>query len=163
VKHAANALHILVPLNLSLNACRNPSALHQSLLDTLLTTWRVCPALEHVTMIPCRPHAAQMLDFVTDKDGSQRSLSLFVLVGVLFLEVGRDGLHDLLGLGLVVNGVSVKVPGRAELQLGDTSLFILLDCDLIGLGEVVLFPPHHLDEFFQIFDFLGLRERIKSG
>ena len=104
-----------------------------------------------------------MLDFVTDKDGSQRSLSLFVLVGVLFLEVGRDGLHDLLGLGLVVNGVSVKVPGRAELQLGDTSLFILLDCDLIGLGEVVLFPPHHLDEFFQIFDFLGLRERIKSG
>ena len=104
----------------------------------------------------------QMLHFVTDKDGSQRSLSLFVLVGVLFLEVGRDGLHDLLGLGLVINGVSVKVPGSAELQLGDTSLFILLDCDLIGLGEVVLFPSHHLDEFFQIFDFLGLREKMKN-
>jgi len=93
----------------------------------------------------------------------QRSLSLFVLVGVLLLEGGRDRLHDLLGLALVVDRVRVQVLGRAELQLGDTSLFILLDCDLIGLGEVGLFPPHHLDELFQIFDFLGLQKTSKYG
>ena len=75
---------------------------------------------------------------------------------MLFLEVGRDGLHDLLSLGLVVNLVCVQVLGSAKLQLGDTSLFILLDCDLIGLGKALLFPAHHLDEFFQILDFLGL-------
>ena len=93
---------------------------------------------------------------VSDKDGSPRSLSLFVLVGVLLLEVGRDRLHDLLGLGFLQHSVGVEVLGRAKLQLGDTSLFILLDCDLIGLGEALLLAPHHLDEFFQIFDFLGL-------
>ena len=86
----------------------------------------------------------------------QRSLSLFVLVGVLLLEVGGDGLHDLVGLVLVIDGVRVQVLRRAQLQLGHSSLLILLDCDLIGLGQVCLFPPHHLDEFFQIFDFLGL-------
>ena len=87
---------------------------------------------------------------------SLRSTSLAVLIGVLLLECGRDGLHDLLSLALVVNGVSEEVSGSAELQLGDTSLG-LLDCDLIGLGEVGLLPSHHLDEFFQIFDFLGLQ------
>ena len=90
--------------------------------------------------------------------GCQRSLSLFVLVGVLLLEVGWDGLHDLLSLALVVDGVRVQVLGGAELQLRDASLFILLDCDLIGLGEVVLLPSHHLDELFQVFDLLGLRK-----
>ena len=82
---------------------------------------------------------------------------------MLLLEVGWDRLHDLLSLTLVVDGVCVEVPGRAELQLGDTSLPVLLDCDLIGLGEALLFPPHHLDEFFQIFDFLGLKERKKDS
>ena len=77
---------------------------------------------------------------------------------MLLLEVGRDRLHDLLSLALVVNRVSVEVSGRAELQLGDSGLFILLDCDLIGLGEALLLPSHHLDEFFQIFDFLGLKK-----
>ena len=87
----------------------------------------------------------------------RRSLSLFVLVGVLLLEVGGNGLHDLLGLALVVDRVRVQVLGGAELQLRDASLFILLDCDLIGLGKVGLLPSHHLDEFFQILDFLGLK------
>ena len=54
--------------------------------------------------------------------------------------------------------MSVQVLGRAELQLGDTSLLVLLDRDLIGLGEVALFPPHHPDELFQILDFLGLHQ-----
>ena len=93
----------------------------------------------------------------------QRSLSLFVLVGVLLLELGRDRLHDLLSLGLVIDGVRVQVLGGAELQLGDASLFILLDCDLIGLGEVVLLPPHHLDELLQVFDFLGLHTRKETS
>ena len=75
---------------------------------------------------------------------------------MLLLETGRDGLHDLVSLASVIDGVRVEVAGRAELQLGDTSLSVLLDCDLIGLGEALLLPPHHLDEFFQIFDFLGL-------
>ena len=98
----------------------------------------------------------------------QSSRSMF-LVGVLLLEIGRDGLHDLLSLALVVHRVRVEVSGGAQLQLGHTSLFTLLDCDLIGLGEVVLLPSHHLDEFFQIFDFLGLHEsknntnRVRRG
>ena len=92
-------------------------------------------------------------------DGShsqQEELRSLLLVGVDFLEVGRDRLHNLLGLGLVVDAVSVQVAGCAQLQLGDSCLLILLDCDLIGLGKVCLLPSHHLDEFFQIFNFLGL-------
>ena len=54
----------------------------------------------------------QELDQPQNKGGSQRSLSLFVLVGVLLLEVRGDRLHDLLCLGLVVNGVSVELLGR---------------------------------------------------
>ena len=97
--------------------------------------------------------AIQLKSGYSEPDDTDHSL---FLVGVLFLEVGRNGLHDLVGLGLVIDTVGVEVAGRAELQLGHTSLFILLDCDLIGLGKVCLLPPHHLDEFFQIFDFLGL-------
>ena len=93
--------------------------------------------------------------------GSQRSLSLFVLVGVLLLEVGGDRLHDLLSLALVVHGVGVEVPWGAQLQLGHASLSILLDCDLIRLGEVRLLPSHHLDEFFQVLDFLGLDTKTR--
>ena len=85
----------------------------------------------------------------------------FLGVGVDLLEIGRDGLHDLVGLGPVIDGVRVEVARRAQLQLGHTSLFILLDCDLIGLREVRLFPSHHLDEFFQVFDFLGLYEETE--
>ena len=92
----------------------------------------------------------------------RRSLSLFVLVGMLLLEVGRDGLHDLLSLALIVNRVSVEVLGSAQLQLGHTSLSILLDCDLIRLGKVRLLPSHHLDELFQILDFLGLKRNNKA-
>ena len=92
----------------------------------------------------------------------RRSLSLFVLVGVLLLEVGWDGLHDLLSLALIVNRVSVEVLGSAQLQLGHTSLSILLDCDLIRLGKVRLLPSHHLDELFQILDFLGLKRNNKA-
>ncbi len=124
----------------------------------LLTIPITTSALERLTQ-----HQSQKAEAPSQlslRQGScQRSLSLFVLVGVLLLEVGRDRLHDLLSLGLVIDGVSVQVFGRAKLQLGDSSLSILLDCDLIGLGEVLLLPSHHLDELFQIFDFLGLQKR----
>ncbi len=124
----------------------------------LLTIPITTSALERLTQ-----HQSQKAEAPSQlslRQGScQRSLSLFVLVGVLLLEVGRDRLHDLLSLGLVIDGVSVQVFGRAKLQLGDSSLSILLDCDLIGLGEILLLPSHHLDELFQIFDFLGLQKR----
>ncbi len=124
----------------------------------LLTIPITTSALERLTQ-----HQGQKAEAPSQlslRQGScQRSLSLFVLVGVLLLEVGRDRLHDLLSLGLVIDGVSVQVFGRAKLQLGDSSLSILLDCDLIGLGEILLLPSHHLDELFQIFDFLGLQKR----
>ena len=84
----------------------------------------------------------------------------FLGVWVDLLEVGRDGLHDLIGLGPVIDGMRVEVARRAQLQLGHSRLFILLDCDLIGLREVRLFPSHHLDEFFQVFDFFGLYEKV---
>merc|ERR1740139_929232 len=53
---------------------------------------------------------------IFSQQGEHRSL---LLVRVDFLEVGRDGLHDLLSLGLVVDAVSVQVAGCAQLQLGD--------------------------------------------
>ena len=69
-----------------------------------------------LTLMPTTLRAGRLwtqeLDQPQNKGGSQRSLSLFVLVGVLLLEVRGDRLHDLLCLGLVVNGVSVEVLGR---------------------------------------------------
>lgn len=52
--------------------------------------------------------------------------------------------------------MGVEIARRAQLQLGLLSLLALLDCNLLGLREVFLFPPHHLDKFFKIFDFLWL-------
>jgi hypothetical protein len=142
-----------------LNARRSPSALPPSFERSRspLTIPKTTSALERPALHPSEKAEAPS-QLVLRQGSCQRSLSLFVLVGILLLEVGRDRLHDLLGLALVIDGVSVQVFGRAELQLGDASLSILLDCDLIGLGEVLLLPPHHLDELFQIFDFLGLQK-----
>ena len=75
---------------------------------------------------------------------------------MVLLEGWWDALHDLLSLGSVLNSVGVKVTWSAQLQLGLLSLLALLDCDLLCFWEVFLFPPHHLDKFFKIFDFLWL-------
>ena len=51
----------------------------------------------------------------------------------------------------------VQVAGRAELQLGDTRLLVLVDCDLSGTRQELLLLTHHLNELFQIFNFLRLQ------
>ena len=79
-------------------------------------------------------------------------------VELLLLEVWWDALHDLLGLGGVVDLEGVKVLGSAQLELGNRGLLVLLDSDLFSLGQVLLLSPHDLDEFLQIFDFLWLHK-----
>ena len=78
---------------------------------------------------------------------------------MLLLEVWWDGLHDLLGLGGVVNLEGVEVLGRTELELGNGGLLVLLDSDLFSLGKVLLLSSHDLDEFLQVFDFLWLKSK----
>ena len=75
---------------------------------------------------------------------------------MLFLEVWWDALHDLLSLGSVINLKGVKVLGCAQLELGNCGLLVFLDRDLFSFGQVLLLSSHDLDEFLQIFDFLGL-------
>lgn len=90
--------------------------------------------------------------------------SLLLVIWLLFLEVGRDRLHDLLGLAFVVTHKSVKVAGCAELELGDKFIAspVLLDSDLFRLGKVGLLLPHNLDEFLQIFDFSWLNKGVSD-
>ena len=75
---------------------------------------------------------------------------------MLLLKVWWDGLHDLLGLGGVVDLEGEEVLGGTELELGNGGLLVLLDSDLFSLGEVLLLSPHDLDEFLQVLDFLWL-------
>ena len=51
-----------------------------------------------------------------------------------FLEVGRDGLHDLVCLDLVIYLKSEEVSGGSQLELGDAVSLVLLDSDLFGTG-----------------------------
>lgn len=69
---------------------------------------------------------------------------------------GRDGLHDLVGLDLVVDLKGEEVLGGSELELGDVGLLVLLDSDLLGTWKVLLLFSHNLDEFLQVLNFLGL-------
>ena len=78
---------------------------------------------------------------------------------MLLLEVWWDGLHDLLGLGGVVDLKGEEVLGGTELELGNGGLLVLLDSDLFSLGKVLLLSSHDLDEFLQVFDFLWLKSK----
>lgn len=69
---------------------------------------------------------------------------------------GRDGLHDLVGLDLIINLEGEEVLGGSELELGDVGLLVLLDSDLLGTWKVLLLFSHNLDEFLQVLNFLGL-------
>ena len=80
---------------------------------------------------------------------------------MLLLEVWWDGLHDLLGLGGVVDLEGEEVLGGTELELGNGGLLVLLDSDLFGFREPVLLSAHDLDELLQILDFLGLKNGMK--
>ena len=86
---------------------------------------------------------------------------LGALVDLIFLEVRRDGLHDLLGLRLVVDLERVEEARSAQLELGDVGLLALLDGDLVSLGLAGLLLTHDANELFQIFDFLGLNRRTR--
>ena len=84
------------------------------------------------------------------------AFSLGVHVELFLLEVWWDALHDLLGLGGVIDLEGEEVLGGKELELGNGGLLVLLDSDLFSLGEVLLLSSHDLDELFEVFDFLGL-------
>lgn len=77
------------------------------------------------------------------------------LNGVL-LKLRGNGLHDLLGLVLVVDCVRVEVLGRSQLQLGHLVLSRPLNGDLLGLGQIRLLPAHDLDKLLKFLDFLRL-------
>ncbi len=85
-----------------------------------------------------------------------RAIASVCSVNLLLLESGRDALHDLLGLDLVVNLESEEVARGSQLELCDTVSLVLLDSDLLSAGKVLLLSAHDLDELLQILDFLGL-------
>jgi hypothetical protein len=72
------------------------------------------------------------------------------------LLTGRNGLHDLFSLVLVVDLQGKQIPGGSQLELGGVGLSVLLDGDSVGLGQVLLLSSHDLDEFLQVLDFLWL-------
>lgn len=75
---------------------------------------------------------------------------------MFLLEVGGNGLHDLAGLGIIINLEGEEVLGGTELEFGELAFLVLLDSDLFGLGQVLAFTTHDLNEFLQVFNFLGL-------
>lgn len=89
--------------------------------------------------------------------------SLLLVIGLLLLEVGRNGLHNLLGSALLIDDQSVEVTRGSELELSDILIvpLVLLDSDLFGFREPVLLSAHDLDELLQILDFLGLKNGMK--
>ena len=58
--------------------------------------------------------------------------------------------------------MGVKIARGTQLQLGLLGFLALLDGDLLSLWKVILFPSHHLDKFFKIFDFLWLFKQTKQ-
>ena len=73
-----------------------------------------------------------------------------------------DGLHDLVGLDLVVDLEGVQVARGPELELSDAILLVFLDSDLFGGGQVLLLFSHDLDEFLEVLNFLGLLSLARS-
>ena len=67
-----------------------------------------------------------------------------------------DGLHDLVGLDLVVDLEGVQVARGPELELSDAILLVFLDSDLFGCWQVLLLFSHDLDEFLEVLNFLWL-------
>ncbi len=83
-------------------------------------------------------------------------------VNRLLLESGRDRLHDLLGLDLIVDLQGEQVSGGSQLELCDAVSLVLLDSDLLSAGQALLLSAHDLDELLQILDFLGLKNIERS-
>ena len=77
-------------------------------------------------------------------------------VNGLLLEGGRNGLHDLLGLDLIIDLEGEEIPGGSQLELCDTVSLVPLDSDLLSGGQALLLSTNNLDEFLQILNLLGL-------
>ena len=77
-------------------------------------------------------------------------------VNGLLLEGGRNGLHDLLSLNLIVNLEGEEVSRGSQLELCDAVSLVLLDSDLLSAGQGLLLSTDDLDELLQILDLLGL-------
>ena len=75
---------------------------------------------------------------------------------------GRNGVHDLLSLLLVVNFEGKEILGGSQLELGSVALLVVFNDDFFGLWEVLLLSPHDLNEFLQVLDFLWLNTRKKG-
>ena len=69
---------------------------------------------------------------------------------------GWNGLHDLVGLHLVVDLQSQQLAWSSELELGGVGLLVLLDGDSVSRWKVLHVSSHDLDEFLQVLDFLWL-------
>ena len=82
-------------------------------------------------------------------------------VNRLLLESGRDRLHDLLSLDLIVDLEGEQVSGCSQLELCDAVSLVLLDSDLLSAGQALLLSTHDLDELLQILDFLGLKAKVQ--
>lgn len=67
-----------------------------------------------------------------------------------------NGLHDLLGLVLVVDLQGKEVLWSSKLELGGVSSLVLLDGDSVSVWEVLLLSPHDSNEFLQVLDFFWL-------
>ncbi len=77
-------------------------------------------------------------------------------VNGLLLEGGRNGLHDLLSLNLIVNLEGEEVSRGSQLELCDAVSLVLLDSDLLSAGQGLLLSTDDLDELLQILNLLGL-------
>ena len=60
---------------------------------------------------------------------------------------GWNRLHDLICLNFIINLKSEEVLRGSELELGNAVSLVILDGDLFGLWQVLLFSSHDLDEF----------------
>ena len=75
------------------------------------------------------------------------------------LLTGRNRVHDLLSLLLVVNFKGKEVLWSSQLELSNIALLVVFNDDFFGFWEVLLLSPHDLNEFLQVLDFLWLKKQ----
>ena len=69
---------------------------------------------------------------------------------------------DSFSLSLVSDFEGVEILWSSQLELGLMVLLVLLDGNLLSLGQMLGLLPHNLDKFFQILDFLWLKAKINK-
>ena len=75
------------------------------------------------------------------------------------LLTGRNRVHDLLSLLLVVDFKGKEIFWSSQLELGSVALLVFFNDDFFGFWEVLLLSPHDLNEFLQVLDFLWLKKQ----